>query len=381
MQYTDELESPDAYNIWCGLSALSTATRRNVWLNQGHYDLYPNLYVALVGVPGRTAKSTAINMSRRLVARLPNITFGPNSGSREDLIRLMAESKLDNKCCISVYSSELSSFLATSGVDMIQFLIDIYDCDYHPEAGWQHSVRKEKYGAVMNPCLNFIFGTTPTYVADYLPAKIGDGFVARTIFVYGDKERKINPRPKDPDINLIKALVEDLQHISQIQGEFSWTPKGMEVYDEFYNSLYTTTPDDYRMEGYHFRKKIHLLKLAMLISLSERDDLILDELVIEQAKQFLEDVEKPMMRTFSAVGKYEYASDLERIGDLIAQHEGGLPMTEVFQRNYFAGAEPDIRRILAQLHSMGAISLTKKGDQEWVSPKNTDQGTMPWMIE
>lgn len=381
MEYTYESESPDSYHIWCSLSALSSVVRRNVWISQGLYTLYPNLYVALVGPPGRTAKSTAISLARRIVDKVPNISFGPNSCSREELVKQMAASVLDNKCCMTVYSSELSSFLTTSGIDMIQFLVDIYDCDYH-DKGWQHAVRSDKYGIIVNPCLNFIFGTTPTYIADSMPANVvGHGFTARTIFVYGEKERKINPRPKEPDPVFVKALVTDLQHIATVTGEFSWTTEGQDAYDDFYRKLYDAIPADYRMEGYHFRKRIHLLKIAMLISLSERDDLMLDPLVISKAKEFLDDIEKPMAKTFSAVGKYEHASDLERIGSQIAAHPAGLALNEIFQRNYFAGSETDLRRILAQLLSMGAIEITKKGDKEWARPKNVATGTMPWMTD
>src|SRR2546427_12238432 len=62
MEYTKESESPDAYHVWTALSSLASVARRNIWLDQGIYLLYPNLYVALVGPPGRTGKSTAIRM-------------------------------------------------------------------------------------------------------------------------------------------------------------------------------------------------------------------------------------------------------------------------------------------------------------------------------
>src|SRR5438309_523994 len=64
LEYTKESESPDAYHVWTALSSIASVARRNVWLDQGIYLLYPNLYVALVGPPGRTGKSTAIRMGR-----------------------------------------------------------------------------------------------------------------------------------------------------------------------------------------------------------------------------------------------------------------------------------------------------------------------------
>lgn len=386
MEYTDESESPDAYHVWTALSSLASVARRNVWLDQGIYLLFPNMYVALVGPPGRTGKSTAIRMGRRLITQVPGIKMGPDSCSREQLIRAMAEAKMDNKCCLTIHSTEFSSILDTSGIAMIQFLTDIYDCDYQNPAGWRYETKTQGKDQIINPFLNIEVGTTPSYIADSMPDNvIGHGFTSRTLFVYGEKERKINPRPREPSHKLIAALVHDLLQISGLHGEFRWDcncpsrctcnqPTGKNVYDLFYDRLYESVPADYRMEGYHWRKKIHVLKAAMLLSMAERDELVLDAKVISTAQKLLELIEEPMARTFSAVGKYEHASDLERIGSQVLL-AGGLPVAEVFRRNYFAGSEQELRLMIASLVSMGAVEVVNKDKKEWLIPRSNN---LPW---
>jgi hypothetical protein len=379
LDYTKESESPDNYHIWTALSAISSVTRRKVWLDQGLYILYPNLYVALVGPPARTAKSTAIRMGRRLIQGIPGVTIGPDSCSREELIREMAGSKLDNQCAMTVHSSEFSSIIDVSGIMMIQFLTDIYDCDFRDPKGWRYSTKTQGKDEVVNPYLTMLVGTTPSYIADALPNNvIGHGFTSRMIFVHEDTERLINPRPGAEDTEMAQRLIADLRHISFLSGQFKWTDDGMKAYDEFYRNLYVSIPPDYRMEGYHWRKKIHVLKVAMLLSLAESDDLLLSKRDIDSAIGLLTAIEPNMARTFSAVGKYEYASDLERIGSQINSTPTGCPVSEVFKRNYFIGGHDEIRRILSTLHQMGAISLGVKGNQEWVSPSTTP-GSMPWV--
>jgi len=126
-EYTTESESPDAYHLWTGLSILASATRRNLWLNQGIYLLFPNLYVILVGPPG-VAKSTTIRMGRNILLGADDVVFGPDSITREELIRVMAKSgEKDKQSAITIHSSELSSLIEPSGVKMIQFLTDIFD--------------------------------------------------------------------------------------------------------------------------------------------------------------------------------------------------------------------------------------------------------------
>lgn len=375
MQYTDELEAPDNYHIWCGLSAIASVTRRRTWTDQGAYILYPNMYVALVGPPGRTGKSTAIRMARRLAKEVPGIIFGPDACSREQLIRSMAESKIDNQCCVTLHSSEFSSILDTSGLLMIQFLTDIYDCDYMNPKGWRYETKTSGKDNIVNPCLNILAGTTPSYIADSMPDNVtGHGFTSRTIFVYGMRERKINPRPKAPDKDLVQALIEDLNHIASLGGQFEFTKEGWECYDRHYHDLYKEEPTDHRIEGYHWRKRAHILKVAMVLSLAERDDLRLDPLVIDAAVQILHDLEKDMSRTFSAVGKYSLAADLERIGSQVIA-AGGLPTEEIRRRNYFVGDRVAVDGIISMLCGMGVISLVIRDKKEWAVPAG---GGLPW---
>jgi len=386
LEYTKESESPDAYHVWTALSSIASVARRNVWLDQGIYLLYPNLYVALVGPPGRTGKSTAIRMGRRLITQVPGIVMGPDSCSREQLIRKMAESKLNNQCCLTLHSTEFSSIIDLSGIQMIQFLTDVYDCDYFNPKGWAYETKTSGKDYLVNPYLNMLVGTTPSYIADSMPDNvIGHGFTSRTVFIYGDKERQINPRPKEADRGLVAALIRDLQRVAGVFGEFRWDcncpnectcerETGKKTYDTFYRGLYTSIPPDYRLEGYHWRKKIHVLKVAMLLSLAERDNLVLDSKIITASNQFLDIIEGPMSRTFSAVGKYERASDLERIGSQIVA-AGGMPVSDMFRRNYFAGAEQDLRSIISSLSSMGIIKLVQQNGSEYLKPLRKD---LPW---
>lgn len=386
MEYTKESESPDAYHIWCALSALSSVVRRNVWLDQGIYLLFNNLYVALVGPPGRTAKSTAIRMSRRLTTQVPGIVMGPDSCSREQLIKAMATAKLDNQCCMTIHSTEFSSIIDTSGILMIQFLTDIFDCDYSNPRGWRYETKTQGKDEIINPYLAMLVGTTPSYIADSLPDNvIGHGFTSRTIFVYGDKERQENSRPKEAPRELVLALVTDLVRIGNLHGEFHWDCQcvgkcecagdtAIKEYDKFYHNLYTAAPDDYRMEGYWWRKKIHVLKVAMLLSMAESDALVLTAPVIRAAAQFLELIEGPMSRTFSAVGKYDKASDLERIGSQLVAADG-LPVSEIFRKNYFVGTEQDLRSIITSLSSMGVAKLIQRDGKEFLQVTRKD---LPW---
>lgn len=357
-EYTTESESPDAYHLWTGLSILASATRRNLWLNQGIYLLFPNLYVILVGPPG-VAKSTTIRMGRNILLGADDVVFGPDSITREELIRVMAKSgEKDKQSAITIHSSELSSLIEPSGVKMIQFLTDIFDGDFK----WRYATKGSGRDTINNPILNILAGTTPMWIADGLPSTvIGHGFTSRIIFVWGDKPRYLKPFPAEPNPKLVKALQNDIDYISRVEGEFEWGPGSRDLYSDIYTTLANSPPKDFRVEGFHARKKIHLLKVAMLLSIAEDDDLTLTQRDLETAHKILNSLEADMHKTFSAVGKYEHASDLERVENRIFE-EGGMTPEQIHSEFYAVGDVQEIAKILLMLVSMGRIQKVKGGD-------------------
>src|SRR5258707_10367870 len=57
---TPASESPVSYNFCCAATSISSAVKRNVYVQRGSWRLYPNLFTILVGRPG-IGKGSAIN--------------------------------------------------------------------------------------------------------------------------------------------------------------------------------------------------------------------------------------------------------------------------------------------------------------------------------
>lgn len=314
------------------------------------------MFVVLVGPPGRVAKSTTIRMGRHLLLPIEEINFGPDSLTREELIRVMSRvGGRDKQSAITIHSTELSSLVEPSGIKMIQFLTDIYDSDLE----WRYSTKGSGKDVIYQPCLNILAGTTPSWIAEGLPADVvGHGFTSRVVFVYEDTPRYLKPFPKSPDSELVKDLVNDLDWISRIEGEFSWGRGAKDKYEQIYQEIYSSVPKDYRIEGFHNRKRIHILKLAMVLSISESDDLEIRPVDLEAAHDLLKMTEKKMFKSFSAVGKYEYASDLERLQARI-ETEGEMSSEEIHNEFYAVGSVREIAEMLHMLISMGKVERVK----------------------
>src|SRR3989304_1023207 len=63
--------------------------------------------------------------------------------------------------------------------------------------------------------------------------------------------------------------IEGLRHIEEVYGGFSVSEDGADWYDQFYASNKINRSTDPNMSGYYERKPDHLIKLAMIIAVSE----------------------------------------------------------------------------------------------------------------
>jgi hypothetical protein len=353
-EYTIESESPEQFHLWTGLSIIASTVRRNVYLNQGTHILFPNMYVILIGPPGRVRKSTSIRLGRHLLLGVEGIHFGADSLTREELIRSLAKISTGSKqAAMTIHSTELSSLIEPSGIKMIQFLTDIFDGDYK----WRYSTKHQGKDVINNPILNILAATTPTWIADGLPADvIGHGFTSRVLFVYGADRRFLRPFPGQLDGELARNLQADLDHISRIEGDFTWGEGSKACYKEIYEEIDREIPKDYRVEGFHNRKDIYTLKVAMLLSIARSDDLIMQPGDITTAYSALSDIEESMHKTFSAVGKYDHAADTERLLAAIRE-DGELTSEEIHQRFYAVGSVDDIGKMIQMLRSQGVVEM------------------------
>src|SRR6187399_1697277 len=62
----DELESPESFWYWGGLSAISAVVKDNIWIDRQIHNLYPNIFVMFHADSG-LKKGPPISMAKQLV--------------------------------------------------------------------------------------------------------------------------------------------------------------------------------------------------------------------------------------------------------------------------------------------------------------------------
>lgn len=322
-EYTRELEVPANFHTFCSLVVLAALTKRRVWTYKGEYiRIYPNLYVVLVGPPG-CGKNVAMEIAEDLMD-LQKIPLSAESVTREKLITDINEQQAvldflppdDRYRVVSPYTilaTELSEFLGAGGIGMISFLTDIYSRNvYH--------VRTKNKGStkVEGPFLNLIAGTTPDWITTYLKDDIiSGGFSRRCLFLYAAGREGSNPRPRvSPAMRAawerVKARSEA---IAKLHGPFIWTPAAEKFFDTWYPNRKRGA--DPTTDGYYETKDIFLIKVAMLIALSDGDKLILDDHHFHRGLELLGLAETNLSRVFQGIGRNELNHVSVKVMDLL----------------------------------------------------------------
>lgn len=321
MEYTALSESPDVFHFWVGISTIAAALRRRVWIDQRYFEWTPNFYIILVAPAGVISKSTSIGIGTSLLRELPDVKFGPDSGTwqaigkslmeAQELVPLRPghlEDELEQMSCITCAPGELGTFLDFQDRKLIDTLTSLWDGQ---RGVFEHRTATSGIITISNPWINIISATTPAWLRKNVPEEaIGGGFASRVVFVFGEKKRQFVAYPGlEGDTKKFEELranlIHDLREISSMIGEMVLTPDaiawGTEWYRDHWNNRPLHMASD-RFDGYLARKQTHIHKLAMVISASQSSSGIIELSHLQAAERITSATETDMIRVFESIG-------------------------------------------------------------------------------
>lgn len=362
LAYTAESRSPEEYHLWTGISSIAAVLRRNVLFDMGYFLLYPNMYIVLVGPAGRCKKSTAMRIGKSVFREIPGVDFTADSTTRERLIQDLATSHKDGQSPLTAHSSEFASLLTSSQMDMVVFLTDIYDCPLE----WSHKTKTGGTQKIKAPYLNLLGATTPEWIARAMPLDtIGIGLTSRIIFVYQDTPRmkKAMPQLSPAQIQLHEMLKQDLSHIATLHHQYVFNSEAEEFYEswDMKHLMNPNESNDPRLNGYYERKPMHLIKLAMIVAASSRDDRILTVTDLQHAIALFDRIEPMMTKVFANVGKNPLAVDIEDTFATLLAMEDGCSLGELLDRFKHSVRKEELIEVLDTLLTIGKVKLIPGG--------------------
>jgi len=382
LDYSQFGEAPRHMYFWAGVSAVAGALRRKVWIDQAYFKWYPNFYICLVAPPGIVSKSTTAGVALSLLRRVPGINFGPDVVTWPALVSAFAEAtegfEYDGKIwpmsAMTLESSEFGNLLNPQDKEMVDLLVSLWD---GKQGTFEKSTKNSGKDSVENPWINLIACTTPSWIAGNFPEyMIGGGFTSRTIFVYADtKERYVAYPGLQVPKNLeaqAQDLVDDLTHISTaLAGEYKLTPEAVGWGESWYKTHYSVRSANLDMDrfgGYIARKQTHIHKLAMVLSASESDSMLIEPHHLITAHQMVTDLEPDMQFVFSKIGRSDASLHAERlVGFLEARGEVAFQEAYRHVHSHFSSMR-DFEDVLSGLVRAGFVVLSSKNGIPTVKP-------------
>lgn len=348
LEYTEGIQSPEPFRRWAAICAIAGALERKVWIRSMKMDLYPNLYVFLVGPPG-LGKSNALHECEQLWRELGTHNVAPVSLTKAAFIdelshasRIINQTKQINSLLVAV--GELGALIPGYDPDFFNALTYLYDGRHYEE-----SRRTIKEPIVIHePLVNILACCTPSFLTSLMPIQAWEqGFLARVIIIYSDDTTKIKPLDlmddvKRQDEGLRLALLHDLKEIASETHyrKLQFTQEAATLMDNWHESKgpWAITNDSKfgngrlshpRLQHYNTRRSAHLLKLCMIASCdrSNQDHITAED--FRTALDWLFEAEGAMPDIFNAMASGGDAQVINELYHYILKYNAtnkGAPM-------------------------------------------------------
>lgn len=362
-------EAPLKMLFWTGVSTIAGALRRRVWIDQKYFKWIPNFYVVFVAPPGIVSKSTTANVGMNLLRKLPEIKFGPDVITWQQLVTSLAKSATSEPnplapgefypmSAVTFCSDELGNLLNPTDRDLVDALVSLWD---GKEGTFSKETKTSGSDRIENPFVNIIGCTTPAWISMNFPEyMIGGGFTSRCVFLYADRKRQLVPYvdenvPKEFE-DMKARLIADLEVISTNFGEFQISQKAREWGRDWYKAHWAKPPQNMtgdQFSGYVARKQTHLHKLSMILAAAESNDLVITEEHLKKAYDMTTVLEADMPKVFARIGQNDITRGSFEIITAIEVNPG-VTQTELYSMLFRTLTYKDFIDALA-----GAINTQK----------------------
>lgn len=310
--YCRDFSSPQQYVDFGFYYMIAAALQRRVWIGPSHAKLYPNQYVVLCGDPGigkglilkqvasflsfhkkfsRGGNETPVEegpayINSKSAKQLQDdplcIPLGSDTATWQGLIQELIESydvmpipaymDAGVKRTSYMHSSlayvleELSSILKKNTEDVANMFLKTYDCE-----DYTYRTVGRKLERVSKTCMNFLAGTTPSFMQETFDDKLlNEGFSSRTFYICAEKNRHdkmfIEPLDNDQQIARMELLMH-LKELTKLYGQCTYSKEAYEYLEWFWPAFkqgkIPKANSSTKLLAYYSRFNIHIQKMAM----------------------------------------------------------------------------------------------------------------------
>lgn len=361
LEYTADTEATATFHRWSAIVGIGAYLERNVWVQHGASQHFPNHYAMLLGESG-SRKSAAIKGFVRLLKEAGYNTLAAEKTSKEKFTADMAarhhaedvadeilwgEADKNAITPILIANDEANDFFGFNNIEFLSLLGSWWDYSGVYEVKYKTS----KSDAVPNPTPSILVGNTPTnFSLAFPPTIIGQGFFSRLLLIHGERTRPKITWPTPPDPAKTAELVVYLQRMkSRMMGELAPSQAAYKLVDAIYHQ-----PDniqDERFSSFANRRLTHMLKLCTVLSACKLEMEISEQTVI-QANTYLTYIQNLMPKALGEYGRSLDSAVTQKIMNYVDRATAPVPLKEITKQ--IANDVQDMRAISKILEKLVA---------------------------
>lgn len=322
VKHTENMEVPELFRLWSGISAISGVLERRVWTVSRKGRLYPNMFVVLVGEPA-SGKTLMVNEVRKLWVNIDakNFHVGPDNPTKAsflDSLEKASRTIINGSSTFPLHfhflnlaCREFGVLVQPNDVQFMEDLTDLFDCPIKYWAPRRTSVSVD----IDRPGVNILAAATPGKLAEVLPElSWHQGFASRLFLIHGAPISDFGDQFEEREEMAVNVLAGPLKDFHRnLLGQFHWSSAAKAASNAWKLDLFKPVPEYSRLRHYNSRRNSHSMKLAMISAVSAGHGLEVQLSDFERARAWMIEAEGAMPNVFRSM--YQ-RSDTQLIDDL-----------------------------------------------------------------
>jgi hypothetical protein len=345
--YCADTEPPLIFHRWSMIGCVGAMLGRQYYFPHGSFQIYPNQYIQLIGDPG-TRKSTAIKMAAKMLSAAGYTTFAADRTSKEKFLidlegtvgddgqpipSMMMDDFLgtaQDPKEVCIVADEFNQFVGHGNLEFLSLLGILWDWNDETKPFTQR-LKTSRSVSIYQPTVSLVSGNTHSGFAEAFPPQaMGQGFLSRMIFIFGERSGRKITFPTTPSLAQKQAVVDQLVEIRKVAvGEATMTKQAREMLEVIYRNFEGL--HDVRFSHYSTRRFTHLLKLVLTITAIDlrteinAKDVLLANTLLSYAEHF-------MPQALGEYGKARNADVAIKIMTLLQNSKLPVPMSELWKQ-------------------------------------------------
>lgn len=265
------IEPPESYDLLTALSALGAMLKRNCWIDQVAFKVFPNMSTLLIG-PSGIGKDTAIDGAEEILQEFDTVPIVGGMTSERICDAMMGY----DPAAAVIFAPEFSEFFGSKDYqkDLFKVLTDLLTTKAYKDI----SLKSTGQRRIIRPTLTVIGGSTQQWLHEEMPkSAMSGGFYPRFIIAVEEKPKRSVAWVKltiPNEERLAAALAREtfmqemgrLLAVSSDIGEVVPDGEAKDMYEDWYE----VRQEDFSpiAAAYAHRCRDHVFRLAMLCAVS-----------------------------------------------------------------------------------------------------------------